>query len=169
MIPLLLVALFAFIAACWWCCCFRPDHRSSYQNLESGAEVEEVNICVNVVSSSAERKHLHPDCEDRFQAEEISNIERRHEEDTFINTILKLKNIAENFEELEDQESRIKYLRSKDFVEYWNCRRDDSSQALTFYESGMMRACFKMQWDKYCHLDTAMSEKRDVRRHGSEE
>ena len=160
MIPLL-VALFAFIAACWWCCCCRPDQRSSYQDLESAADV------VNVVSISAERKHLHPNCQDGFQAEEISNRERKHEQETFTNTILKLENIPENFEELE--ESGIKYLRTKEFVEYWNCRRDDSSQPLTFYESGEMRPRFKMEWDKYCHLDSTKSEKKDVRRHGSDE
>ena len=163
MIALLLVALFAFIAACWWCSCCRPDQRSSYQDLESAEDI------VNVVSNSAQRKHLHPHCQDRFEAEEISNRERRHEHEAFINTILKLENIPENFEELQDQESGIRYLRSTDFVEYWNCGRDDIGQPLRFYESGQMRPCFKMQWDKYCHLDAEISEKRDIRRHGSDE
>ena len=74
-----------------------------------------------MVSDSAQRKHLHPDCQDRFEAEEISNRERRHDQEAFINTILKLENIPENFEELQEQESGIRYLRSKEFVEYWNC------------------------------------------------
>ena len=89
--------------------------------------------------------------------------------ETFKNTILKLKNVAENFEEVEEQGSGVRYLRSKEFVEYWNCGRDNTSQPFTFYESGQMQPCFKMQWGKYCHLDFDISEKRDIRRHGSDE
>ena len=115
---------------------------------------------MDVVSNSAQRKHLYPDCEDRFQAEKISNRERRDEQETFKNTIFKLKNIPENFEKLE--KSGIKYLRSKEFVEYWTFRRDDCSKPFTLCEAGQMRPSFQMKWDKYCHLEAAISEKRDV-------
>ena len=130
----LLVALFFFITT-WWSCFCLSNQESSYPKPESGGELEEVTISVDVVSNSAQRKHLHPDCEDRFEAEKISNRVRGHEKDTVVNTIFKLKNIPKNFEELQDQESGIKYLRSKEFVKCWASRRDDGSQPFMLHEN----------------------------------
>ena len=143
----LLVALFFYITT-WWC----------FSNQESSNPKDVISV--DVVSYSAQRKHLHPDCKDRFQAEKISNRERGHEEDTFKNTIFKLKNIPENFEKLE--QSGIKYLRSKEFVDYWTFRRDDCSKPFRFFEAGQIRPSFLMKWDKYCHFEPTISEKRDV-------
>ena len=67
----------------------RCDQDSSQWTRESDVErnlrlePEEDKICVNVVSKSAERKHLYPDCQDGSEAEKISNEVRRHEQETF--------------------------------------------------------------------------------------